>query len=131
MRRTPPLFPLTALTTTSVNSSTKNTRFSTDPPYESVRALEFVCKNWSGRYPFAAWISTPSNPAPRTALRAALACSCTYSPITSTVSARGDGDKGDVLSLLSGLTLGLGRVLRAGARPLLVGHLGVLCARAP
>src|SRR5260370_1090290 len=95
----------------------------------SPSSLSCVCKNWSGRYPFAAWISTPSNPAPRTALRAALACSCTYSPISSTGSARGGGDEGDVL--LSGSTLGLGWVLRAGTRPLLVGHLGVLCARAP
>src|SRR6267154_3184466 len=45
LKRIPTLFAPTALTTASVISSTKRARFSTEPPYESVRSLVFVCKN--------------------------------------------------------------------------------------
>ena len=69
--------------------------FSIEPRYKSVHSLEFV-NNWSGRYPFAAWISTPSNLAPRTPSQAVEAYSCTYPPTSSTVSARGTGSAGDM-----------------------------------
>src|SRR5712691_7701290 len=78
-----------ALTIPPATSSTNRARFRTEPPYSSVLEFEFVCINWSGRYTFAAWISTPSNPARRTAFSAAVAYSRTYSLISSTVSARG------------------------------------------
>jgi len=38
-------------------------RFSTVPPYASVRWFDPSCKNWSNKYPFAPCSSTPSNPA--------------------------------------------------------------------
>jgi hypothetical protein len=65
--RKPTLFAPTALTTASVTSNTMRRRFSTEPPYSSVRLLDAVWRNWSRRNPLAAWISTPSNPAFRTA----------------------------------------------------------------
>ena len=105
-----------ALTIPPATSRTNRARFRTEPPYSSVLEFEFVCINWSGRYPFAAWISTPSNPARRTAFSAAVAYSPTYSLISSTVSARGIGGGGgddvevdDVLSSVfvsSGIGLG-------------------------
>src|SRR6266699_41249 len=45
LKRMPTLFAPTALTTASVTSSMNRARFSTEPPYESVRWLVFVCKN--------------------------------------------------------------------------------------
>ena len=106
----PTLCAPTALTTASVTSSTNRTRFCTEPPYASILLLAFVCRNWSGRYPFAAWISTPSNPARRTAFSAAVAYSCTYSLISSTINARGSGggDRVLLLSVLVGSGIGLG-----------------------
>jgi len=97
-----------ALTIAPATSSTNRARFRTEPPYSSVLVFEFVCINWSGRYPFAAWISTPSNPAPRTAFSAAVAYSRTYSLISSTVSARGIGGGGDVDDVLSSAFVGSG-----------------------
>src|SRR6266850_2951279 len=111
LNRIPTLSAPTALTHASATSSTNLARFCIDPPYSSVLALLFVCINWSGRYPFAAWISTPSNPARNTAFSAAVAYHCTYSPISSTVSARGtSGEDAGASSLLvagvNGIALG-------------------------
>ena len=69
-------------------------------PYKSVCVLEFICKYWFKRY------------------------SRTYSPISSTVSARGRGGGGDV----SSSDLGVGSGIWLGTRS---GHLGSRCARAP
>jgi hypothetical protein len=44
-------------------SIAKRARLGMEPPYESVRLLELDFRNWSIRYPLAAWISTPWNPA--------------------------------------------------------------------
>ena len=69
----PTFFGPTRLTTASKTSNPNLVRFSTLPRYTSVRVLLTSCKNWSTRYPFAPWISTPSNPALWTALSAACA----------------------------------------------------------
>ena len=66
--------PLTP-TTASSTSPTKRNRFSTLPPYWSVRWFEHDCRNWSSRYPLALCSSTPSNPA-AIAFSAALTKSC-------------------------------------------------------
>ncbi|KAF8461772.1 hypothetical protein DFH94DRAFT_687606 [Russula ochroleuca] len=64
-------------------------QFSTEPPQKPVLLFEFISNNFSRRHPFAAWIPTSSNLAPRTAFRAAEAYSRTCSMISSTASARG------------------------------------------
>ena len=43
----------TASTVAFIISNTNLLRFSTDPPYSSVRLFVMSWRNWSGRYPFA------------------------------------------------------------------------------
>jgi hypothetical protein len=59
---TPVLSAPMASTTASATSTPNRDLFSTLPPQESVLWFETSCVNWSIKYPFALWISTPSKP---------------------------------------------------------------------
>jgi hypothetical protein len=72
----------------STTSSSSRARFSTVPPYRSSRRFVPSSRNWSSRYPFAPWTSTPSKPA-ALAFSAARRNCPTMPGVSSSLSARG------------------------------------------